>query len=126
MNPDPDINARFFAEAAAAARHAARILARATAATRNAALLAAAAALRESTAGILTANDKDLTTATGTTAFQDRLRLTPARIAAMADGLVEIARPAGPAGPHARAMDPAQRPRHHPHPPAHRRDRHDL
>jgi len=91
MNADPDMNARFLAEAASAARQAARILARSTAAARNATLLAAAAALHENTAAILAANDKDIAAATGTAAFQDRLRLTPARIAAMATGLREIA-----------------------------------
>jgi glutamate-5-semialdehyde dehydrogenase len=91
MNADPDINARLLAEAAAAARQAARFLARAAAGTRDAALRAAAAALDENTDAILAANDKDLAGATGTAAFQDRLRLTPARIAAMAQGLREIA-----------------------------------
>jgi len=91
MNADPDFCTRLVAEAAAAARQAARALARAPAAARNAALTAAAAALHENTAAILSANDLDLTTATGTPAFQDRLRLTPARIAAMANGLIEIA-----------------------------------
>ncbi len=91
MNAEPDINATELAEAAAAARQAAGILARATAARRNAALQAAAAAMDERQTAILAANDQDLAAATGTAAFQDRLRLTPARIAAMAQGLRDIA-----------------------------------
>jgi glutamate-5-semialdehyde dehydrogenase len=91
MNADPDINAMRLAEVAAAARQAAGLLARSTAAQRNAALLAAAAALDGQTVEILAANDQDLAGATGTAAFQDRLKLTPARIGAMAQGLRDIA-----------------------------------
>jgi glutamate-5-semialdehyde dehydrogenase len=91
MNADPDATATLLAAAAAAARQAAHILARSSAETRNAALTQAAGALDASTAEILAANDADLATATGTSAFQDRLRLTPARIAAMAAGLREVA-----------------------------------
>jgi glutamate-5-semialdehyde dehydrogenase len=91
MNADSDFCARLLAEAAVAARAAARVLARSSAASRNEALRAAAAAMDETMPAILAANDLDLAGATGTAAFQDRLRLTPARIAAMAEGLREIA-----------------------------------
>jgi glutamate-5-semialdehyde dehydrogenase len=91
MNADADRNAPLLAQAAGAARQAAQVLARAPAAMRNAALAAAAAALEAGTADILAANEKDLTAATGSAAFQDRLRLTAARVAAMAAGLREVA-----------------------------------
>jgi glutamate-5-semialdehyde dehydrogenase len=91
MNADPDATATRLAASASAARDAAYVLARSSAAARNAALMAAADALDAGTAEILAANDQDLATATGTAAFQDRLRLTPARIAAMAAGLREVA-----------------------------------
>ncbi|HTW27674.1 MAG TPA: glutamate-5-semialdehyde dehydrogenase [Acetobacteraceae bacterium] len=73
------------------ARAAARILARASDAARNAALHAAAAALRGSTEAILAANAADLAAAEVSPAFRDRLTLTPARIAAMAQGLEDVA-----------------------------------
>jgi glutamate-5-semialdehyde dehydrogenase len=91
MNADADKNAPLLAQAAGAARQAARVLARSPAASRNAALMAAAAALEAGTADILAANETDLTAATGSAAFQDRLRLTAARVAAMAAGLREVA-----------------------------------
>jgi glutamate-5-semialdehyde dehydrogenase len=91
MNADPDFCARLLAEAAIAARQAAQTLARSSAGSRNMALRAAADAMDETHAAILAANDQDLAAATGTTAFQDRLRLTPARIGAMAQGLRDIA-----------------------------------
>ena len=98
MNADPQHHAEIFAQAAAAARSAARILANSSAATRNAALLAGADALADGAAEILAANERDLAAATGTSAFQDRLRLTPARIAAMAAGLREVAALPDPLG----------------------------
>jgi glutamate-5-semialdehyde dehydrogenase len=91
MNADPHANAEMLGQAALAAREAARILARSPAAVRNAALMAAADALDAGTGNILDANDKDISAGTGSSAFQDRLRLTPARIAAMAAGLREVA-----------------------------------
>jgi glutamate-5-semialdehyde dehydrogenase len=91
MNADTDHTGRVLAQAAAAARQAAAILARASAATRNAALLAAADAMQAASGQILDANTRDLAAATGTSAFQDRLRLTPARIDAMAQGLRDVA-----------------------------------
>jgi glutamate-5-semialdehyde dehydrogenase len=91
MNADHNAHAELLDQAARQARAAARILARAPAAVRNAALIAAADALDAGTAAILDANGKDIAGATGSAAFQDRLRLTPARIAAMAAGLREVA-----------------------------------
>ena len=81
-------------EAATAARAASGVLARMPDATRNAALHAAAAALRSHSPSIEAANARDLAAfdaGGGTAAFRDRLALTPARIAAMADGLDDIA-----------------------------------
>jgi glutamate-5-semialdehyde dehydrogenase len=62
-------------------------------------LHAAAAALRATGPAILAANGEDLAAATGlSTAFQDRLTLTPARVEAMAQGLEEIAALPDPVG----------------------------
>lgn len=77
--------------AATGAREAARALARTAATTRDAALRHAATALRDQTAAICAANAEDMARFTGTTAFADRLRLDPARVAAMARGLHDIA-----------------------------------
>ncbi len=74
-----------------AARDAARVLGRASGAQRDAALRSAAAALRRRAADIGAANGADLAQCQGNAAFRDRLTLTPARIAAMAAGLEEIA-----------------------------------
>jgi glutamate-5-semialdehyde dehydrogenase len=78
-------------EAAHAARAASRTLARLPAATRDAALRQAATALRDHKTSIQHANDRDLASFEGTTAFRDRLTLNPARIEAMATGLDDIA-----------------------------------
>ncbi len=91
MNADTDMNAAAVKAAAALARAAAGTLARSSLKARNQALLAAAEALIAATPEIIAANQRDLATATGTAAFQDRLLLNPARIAAMAAGLREIA-----------------------------------
>ena len=80
--------------AATAARAASSALARAPAASRDAALRAAATALRAATDAIVAANARDLAAfdaGGGTGAFRDRLALTPARVAAMAQGLDDIA-----------------------------------
>ena len=83
----------------ARARDAARVLARAPAAQRDLAVRGAAARLRADTALILAANDADSTRAEGLTdAQRDRLRLTPERIAAMADALDAIANQPDPLG----------------------------
>ena len=83
------------------ARAAARVLATATSETKNNALTGAAAALRAATDQILAANAEDIAAAqaNGTSkAYIDRLTLTPARIAAIAAGLDEIAALADPVG----------------------------
>src|SRR4051794_36858808 len=78
------------AESCAAAKRAARSLATASTGAKNAALEATARLLEDREAGILEANAGDLADerAAGLTeALCDRLRLTPERIAAMADGV---------------------------------------
>jgi len=80
--------------AATRAKAASAVLATLPEAARNAALHAAAAAIRAHAAQIEAANARDLAAfdaAGGTTAFRDRLALNPARIAAMAQGLDDIA-----------------------------------
>lgn len=75
------------------ARAAARVLALAPAEQKNRALAGMASAIRVAKAEILAANEKDVADARagGTTAaFLDRLSLTDARIAAMADGIDAI------------------------------------
>jgi glutamate-5-semialdehyde dehydrogenase len=85
--------------AVTAARDAARALATLPRAAKDAALLAAAAALRAASPRILAANAEDLAAATDLTdAYRDRLTLTEARIAAMAEGVAEIAALPDPAG----------------------------
>jgi len=77
-----------------AARAAARRLARTSADQRRRALEAIAAEIRRSRAGLLQANDLDLAGAGErglSDAMIDRLRLTPERIAAMADAVTEVA-----------------------------------
>ena len=86
---------------ATAARSAARALAVATGDQRNAALRAAAAAVRKSTDTIRAANAKDLEVASQldlADAMIDRLRLTDARIEAMAVALEQIAAQSEPVG----------------------------
>ena len=83
------------------ARAAARVLARADTAAKNAALLAMASAVRLDEARLLAANAEDVAAARAAgqdPAFVDRLTLTPKTIAAMADGLEEIAALADPVG----------------------------
>jgi glutamate-5-semialdehyde dehydrogenase len=84
-----------------AARCAARSMARADTAAKNAALAAMAAAIRRDEARLLAANAEDVAaarTAGSDAAFVDRLALTPKTIAAMADGLTEIAALPDPVG----------------------------
>ncbi len=81
-------------QAGAAARTASAVLARMPEAVRNDALRAAAAELRARCNSIVAANAGDLAAfdaAGGGGAFRDRLALTPARVAAMARGLDDIA-----------------------------------
>jgi glutamate-5-semialdehyde dehydrogenase len=83
------------------AKAAARALARASSAQRNAALTAAAAGLVKGTEEILQANREDLSRAeaAGTPAsVMDRLRLDEDRVAAMADGLSQVAALPDPLG----------------------------
>ena len=81
------------------ARAAAIEVARATTAVKNEALNAIASALEADTVALAAANAKDLAAAAGLdAAMRDRLTLTPARIAAMASGLREVAALADPVG----------------------------
>jgi glutamate-5-semialdehyde dehydrogenase len=84
--------------AAIAARQAARVLARSDAAQRNAALTAMAQALRDAAPAILAANAIDVAESVAGPAFRDRLTLTDTRIAAMAQGLEDIAALPDPLG----------------------------
>ena len=107
MNAEPDLNAAALQAAAALARAASAQLARSSLGARNQALLGAADALIAGTPEIIAANHRDLAGASGTLAFQDRLLLNPARIAAMAAGLREIAELPDPL---ARTLDEWTRP----------------
>jgi len=85
----------------AAARTAARELARADTKAKNAALQATAAAIRADAARLLAANAADVAAAKVAghdAAFIDRLTLTPKAVAAMADGLDQIAALPDPVG----------------------------
>ncbi|HEY3530147.1 MAG TPA: glutamate-5-semialdehyde dehydrogenase [Nocardioides sp.] len=89
------------AELGRRAREASRELGLATRAAKDAALLSMADALDSATERILAANDDDVRRAedAGTEAhLVDRLRLTPDRVAAMADGLRDLARLPDPVG----------------------------
>ncbi len=89
------------AASAAAAKRAARALASAPTAAKDAALAATARLLEERTAEILAANEADLAderTAGLSEALRDRLALTPARVAAMAEGVRVVAALADPVG----------------------------
>ena len=99
MNALTDQNVILLDTAARAARAAASQLARAGTEPKDLALRHAAAALRAETPRILAANQADLAAAPGlSSAFQDRLTLTPARIEAMALGLEEVAALPDPVG----------------------------
>jgi glutamate-5-semialdehyde dehydrogenase len=89
----------YMQEVGAAARAAAVTLASAATAAKNAALLAIAVRIEADATGILAANQRDLDAASALdAALRDRLTLTPARIAAMALGLREVAALADPIG----------------------------
>ncbi|HWL80228.1 MAG TPA: glutamate-5-semialdehyde dehydrogenase [Roseomonas sp.] len=99
MNAITDTIAQALETAARAARVAAGQLARAGRPSKDQALRHAAARLRARQEEILAANAADLAGAGDlTTAFRDRLTLTPARIEAMAQGLEEIAALPDPVG----------------------------
>jgi glutamate-5-semialdehyde dehydrogenase len=91
--------ARLLDTAARAARAAAAVIARAPSPAKDLALTQAAAAIRRNAATILAANAADVEAAPGlTSAFRDRLTLTPARIEAMAVGLEDVAALPDPVG----------------------------
>src|SRR5262249_34963891 len=93
--------AAYVAGVGEAARKASRELARASTAAKNAALTATAAAIRRDEARLIAANKHDIAAARAAghdDAFIDRLTLTPKSIAAMADGLLEIAKLPDPIG----------------------------
>ncbi len=80
---------------------AARVLAQAGTDRKNDALMAAAAALRARESEVLAANDRDVAAARGAGlggALLDRLQLDPARVAAMAAGVEQIAALPDPVG----------------------------
>ena len=78
----------------AQARRAARVLAQAPAEQKNRALEAMERAIRADAAAIMAANAEDVAEAraggNANSAFLDRLALTPARVAAMADGIATV------------------------------------
>ncbi len=86
---------------AARARAAARVLALAAPEQKNRALDAIERAIRAQASAILAANAEDVAEARAggaSSAFIDRLTLTPARIAAMADGVATVREIADPVG----------------------------
>jgi glutamate-5-semialdehyde dehydrogenase len=84
---------------ASAARAAAGVLAQTPGGARDAALRAGAGALRDAKVALKAANEKDLADAAGLSeAMVDRLRLTDARIEAMAAALEQIAAQGDPVG----------------------------
>ena len=92
------------------AKTASRELARLSTADKNAALLAMADALQANTAALLAANAKDMATGAQmglSAAMLDRLKLDDRRIAAMAQGLREVAALPDPVG---RVLDDRTRP----------------
>jgi len=105
-----NIATQWMRDAAARARAASAVLAALPDRARNAALGAAANAIRAHAPAIEAANARDLAAfdaAGGTQAFRDRLALNPARIAAMAQGLDDIA---GLPDPLARVLAEWERP----------------
>ncbi len=93
--------AQYMTSVGAAARNAARALARADTDAKDRALRAMAAAIRRDEAALLAANAKDVAAARAAdqdSAFVDRLTLTPKTIAAMAEGLEQIAALSDPVG----------------------------
>ena len=98
------------ARLAHAGRAAQRVLARLSDEQKSAALLAAAAALRAAGPAILAANVRDMAAGAArglSDALLDRLRLDPARLTAMADGVAQVAVLPDPVG---QIIDSAARP----------------
>jgi glutamate-5-semialdehyde dehydrogenase len=91
MNVETDHCATWLRDAGSRAKAASAALAIAPDPQRNRALHAAAGALRAEAGAVLAANEADVAAFQGTSAFRDRLLLTPARVEAMAVGLEEIA-----------------------------------
>jgi len=91
MNVDTDHCAAWLRDAGRRARAASAVLAVTPDGQRNDALRAAAATLRAQAGAILAANEADVAGFQGTSAFRDRLLLTPERVEATARGLEEIA-----------------------------------
>jgi len=87
-------------KAASAAKQASVVLRTTPRATKDKALLAMALILKEREAGLLAENAKDMAAAEGNLApaMLDRLKLTPARIEAMAVGLRQVAALPDPVG----------------------------
>ncbi len=93
--------AAYMAGVGAAARAAARELARASTSAKNAALTAMAAAIRRDQATLLAVNAEDVAAAKAgghDAAFVDRLLLAPKTVAAMAEGLEQVAALPDPVG----------------------------
>ena len=98
------------ARLAHAGRAAQRVLARLSDEQKSAALVAAAAALRAAGPAILAANARDMAAGAArglSDALLDRLRLDPARLTAMADGVAQVAVLPDPVG---QIIDSAARP----------------
>lgn len=93
--------AAYMNEVGAQARAAAKQVARSTTAVRNQALLAMAQALDAARDELAEANQQDLSAARASgldSAMLDRLELTPARVDAMIEGLLQVAGLADPIG----------------------------
>lgn len=101
MNDMHESADEMIAQMGARAREAAAALAQAPSGHRRAALMDAAQAIRDGEAEIMDANARDLSYAAEkglSAAMVDRLRLDPARIAAIADGLSAVAEQPDPVG----------------------------
>ena len=125
----PTRHRSLMAEIGRKARAASRPLAIASTESKNAALTAMADAIERNEKAILDANAIDIANgeeAGLSPAMMDRLKLTPARIKAMANGVREIAALADPVGEVIAAMGPAERPAHRARAHAARRHRRDL
>ena len=97
----PKPNGEYVEELVQKARAAASRLASLSTTTKNQALLAMADGLIAQLEDILAANEKDLDTfgsSKDKQAMADRLRLTPERVKAMADGIREVAALTDPVG----------------------------
>ena len=93
--------ANYMLELGSNARAASRAMARADTAAKNTALLAIAAAIRRDAAGLVEANRQDLEAAVAAglePALLDRLALSAKGVAAMADGVEEVAKLPDPVG----------------------------